>query len=416
MSVKTARLVVAALALIASFAERSIAAERSLELEIGDPARREHKASLVLDAITDTRTGELLSPEQLASRLASTRIVLVGESHTDINFHRAQLGIIQALDRAGRTVLVGLEMYPYTKQEYLDHWVADRYTEQGFLDISDWYQAWGYHWNYYRDIFLFARNRGLPMFALNTPREVIAAVREKGLENLTDEQREHLPPEVDTDSEEHFLLFKAFFDDDDEFHASMTDDQWRSMFAAQCSWDATFGFNALKVLETYDDPQAILVVLVGSGHTAYDLGIQRQIANWSDVEVRTVIPISVRGMDDDEPIESVQASYADFLWGLPAEQSPIYPSVGISTRSGGDEDSRRTVIYIAEDSPGEAAGFQMNDLLVAMDGHPLPDRRTFARLMSEKRWGDQTVIRVERDGVEIDLTVDLRRTTEPVDE
>lgn len=393
-----------------------IGAEKSLELEVGDPARRDQKAALVLDAITDTRTGELLSPEELAEELASARIVLVGESHTDINFHRVQLRIIQALRQAGRTVLVGLEMYPYTKQEFLDNWVEGRYTEEGFLDLSDWYESWGYHWNYYRDIFLYSRQHGVPMYALNTPRDVIAAVRKQGLENLTEEQREHLPPEVDTESDEHFELFKAFFDDDDEFHASMSDEQWRSMFEAQCSWDATFGYNALQVLESHEDPQTVLVILVGSGHTAYDLGIQRQVANWSDIKIRTVIPISVRGRDEREPVAEVQASYADYLWGLPAEEYPIYPSIGISTRSAGDEETRRTVIYVAEDSVAEAAGFQLGDLLLSMDGHPLPDRKTFARLMSEKRWGDQTVIRVERENGDIDLEVPLRRQPEAPEE
>ena len=393
-----------------------IGAERSLRLEIGDPERSGRTVPLTLDAITDTRTGELLDPEELAERLSSARIVLIGESHTDINFHRVQLRVIRALREAGREVLIGLEMYPYTKQEYLDNWVEGRYTEKGFLDLSGWYDSWGYNWNYYSDIFHLARNHGLPMIALNTPREVISAVGKQGLENLSEEQREQLPPEVDTDSEQHYELFKAFFDDADQFHASMDETQWRAMFAAQCSWDATFGYNALKVLETHQAPEVVLVVLVGSGHAAYDLGIQRQIANWSDVEVRTVIPISIRGRDDTEQIEEVQASYADFLWGLPAEDYPIYPSIGLSTRSAGDDEARRTVIFIAEDSVGERAGFQIGDTLLTMDGQPLPNSQTFARLMADKRWGDSTVIRVAREGSELDIEVQLRRTPELFEE
>ena len=386
-----------------------------MRLEIGDPERKDGTAPLILDAITDTRTLEQLSSDELAERLATARIVLIGESHTDINFHRVQLRLIQALHEAGRRVLIGLEMYPYTKQEFLDNWIEGRYSEQGFLDLSGWYESWGYHWNYYRDIFLFARTNRLPMIALNTPREVISAVGKEGLESLTEEQREHLPPEVDTDSDEHFALFKAFFDDED-FHASMSDEQWRSMFEAQCAWDATFGYNALQALEKTDDPDAVLVVLVGSGHTAYDLGIQRQIANWSEIEVRTVIPISIRGRDEREPITEVQASYADFVWGLPAEDYPIYPSLGLSTRSAGDDEARRTVIFIAEDSVAERAGFKMGDTLLSMDGQPLPDRQTFARLMAEKRWADRTMIRVLRDGSEIDLEVSFRREPETFEE
>ena len=250
------------------------AIEKSLIMEVGDPARKDQKATLALDAITDTRTGDLLSPGELATRLADKRLVLVGESHTDINFHRAQLGIIKALHDSGRQVLLGLEMFPYTKQEFLTAWSSGEYTEQEFLDASEWYDAWGYHWNYYREIFVFALDNGIPVYGLNTPREIISAVRKKGIDELSEEEKAQMPPGVDVDNEEHFALFKSYFDENEDFHASMTEEQWRGMFAAQCTWDATFANNALKVLNKHPQPEAVLVVLVGSGHVTYDLGIQ----------------------------------------------------------------------------------------------------------------------------------------------
>jgi len=80
-------------------------------------------------------------------------------------------------------------------------------------------------------------------------------------------------------SDEHYELFLSFFDEEDDFHATMTDEQWKMMFGAQCTWDATFAHNALQVLEKHPEPEAVRVVLVGSGHVTYDLGIQRQLAN-----------------------------------------------------------------------------------------------------------------------------------------
>ena len=389
--------------------------DKSLTMEIGDPARKDKKAVLVLDAITDTRTGELLSPAELAGKLDGVRLVLMGESHTEVEFHRAQLQLIKALHDAGRNVIVGLEMYPYTKQEFLDNWYSGRYTEQGFLETSRWYDAWGYHWDYYRPIFLFARDNGLPMYGLNTPRDVIAAVRKKGFDELTEEERELMPPSVDTDNDEHFALFKSYFEDED-FHATMTDEQWKGMFDAQCTWDATFGNNALKVFEKHPDPNTVLVVLVGSGHTTYDLGIQRQIQQWDkDLPIATVIPIPVQEWDEDEPIGEVQASFADFIWGMPQETDPIYPTLGISTRSTGDE-GQRTVIYVAEDSVGEQAGFQLKDLLLSLDDQPIRSREDLALFMSEMRWGDRAVAKVMRGEEEVTLDVAFRRELPEPDE
>lgn len=385
-----------------------LAVEKSLVMEIGDPARKDKKAELVLDAITDTRTGDQLSPAEMAQRLANKRLVLVGESHTDINFHRAQLRVIQELHMAGRKVLLGLEMFPYTEQEFLTAWSAGEYSEEEFLEAAEWYEAWGYHWDYYRDIFLFARDNSLPVYALNTPREIISAVRKKGFDELSDEQRAQMPPGVDTESDDHLALFKSYFDENEDFHASMTEEQWQAMFAAQCAWDATFAHNSLKVLKKHPDPEAVLVVLVGSGHVTYDLGIQRQMAQWAEVPTAAVIPIPIVIEEEEGVISEVQASYADFIWGMPAATDPIYPSLGLSTRSSGDVE-QRTVIYIAEESVAERAGFQMGDILVALDGEPLPDKKTLARLMAEKRWGDRAVVRVQRGEEEVDLQVAFRR-------
>ena len=391
------------------------ATDPSLFLEIGDPDRKTKKAALVWDAITDTRTGELLSPAQLADRLADTRLVLIGETHTEINFHRAQLRVIQELHKQGRKVLVGLEMFPYTKQPYLDAWIQGHYTEEGFLELGEWYDTWGTQWGYYRDIFFYARDNQLPMFALNTPREVVAAVRKEGIENLTEEQKEHMPPNVDTENQEHYRLFKAFFEEeDDEFHAMMSEEQWQGMFDAQCTWDATFAHNALKVLKDHPDPNAVLVVLVGTGHVAYDLGIQRQLAQWEAVPTATVVPMSIQEWDEDEPIREVQASYADYIWGMPPQTASIYPTLGVSTRSAGE--GRRTVIYIAEDSVGEKAGFQMGDTLMAVDGHQVPDQATFARLIADKRWGDTAKVTVMRGEEEVTLDVAFRRELPKDDE
>ncbi len=380
---------------------------KELHLEIGDPARKGREVTVVLDGITDARGGDVLSPAELAVRLSDKRIVLVGENHTSMDFHRAQLRTIEELHKTGRPVIIGLEMYPYTSQEYLDHWAEGRYTEEDFLKQSRWYDSWGTHWEYYRDIFLYARDNSLRMYALNTPREVVAAVRKKGFDELTEEEKEQIPKDVDVDSEEHMQLFKAFFADADEFHSSMTDEQWKGMFDAQCTWDATFAHNALRALEDFGDPKAVLVILVGSGHVVYDQGIQRQAAKWSDVPMASVIPIPVRTADDED-IETVRASYADFIWGLPPDTDPLYPTLGISTRKAPDSD-RRTVIYVAEDSVGERAGLAVGDALLEMDGEDISNKESLSEREAQKRWGDTATIKVERGDETLELSVAFRR-------
>lgn len=384
------------------------AAQDHWKLAIGDPARKTREAPILLDTITDTRTGASITPAELAASLDDVKVVFVGESHTDINVHRAQLQVIRELQKRGRDVLIGLEMYPYTEQAGLDLWNAGSVTEDEFVTKSQWYKNWGYHWLYYRDIFVFAREKGLKMYGVNTPREVVSAVRKKGFQNLTPEEAARIPPKVDVDNEEHKQLFRAFFAGEESMMHTMSAAMFDGMFAAQCTWDASMGYNAVNALKTFGGPKSVMVVLIGSGHVAYGLGIQRQAALWYDGKMASIIPVSVAD-SKGKPMTSAQASYADFLWGIPAETDPIYPSIGFSTRTGKGEFPLE-VIDVPKDSIAAAAGFAVGDVLQAMDGVPLKDREVYNTLLAAKRWSDSAVFTVVRGGQTQTVTAFFRRT------
>ncbi len=385
--------------------------DKTLHLAIGDPARKDREAPVVLDGITDTRTGEVLTPAELPKRLAGARLVLVGESHTDMDYHRCELRVLQELARAGRPLLVGLEMYPYPEQRFLDAWVDGQLTEEAFLQASRWYENWGYNWLYYRDIFLFAREHNLRMVALNAPRDVVTAVRKKGFKNLTPEEAAHIPADIDTSSPEHRTLFKSYFAGDDPLHSGMDDAQWDAMIAAQSTWDATMAFQAVKALGEPGRQDAVLVVLVGSGHVVYGLGIQYQAqyqaARHFQGKIATVVPVNVRDGEGHD-VKTVQASYADFVWGVPAQTDPLYPSLGLSANPM-EERKALKVILVSEKTPAEKAGVQVGDVIVSLDGTAVPDKETLNRLVAAKRWGDEAVLTVKRGNETKTLRIVLRR-------
>lgn len=383
-------------ALLLAFAATSLRADdAAVDLPLGDPARRERTLAPALDVVLDARTGVAISPAEVAARLAKARLVFLGESHTSAEFHRVQLQVIRELVRAGRKVLVGLEMYPATEQAALDLWNAGTISEADFVEKSDWYRTWGYHWDYYRDVFLFCRDAKVTLHAVNVPRELVSDVRKKGFDGLTAEQKALLPPRVDTENADHLRLLKAFFGDEGGMHsASMPDAMWQGMLRAQCTWDAAMAWNAAQALEKANDPNAVMVVLIGSGHVAYGLGAERQAKLWFDGGIASVVPIPVLD-EKDRPVK-VRASYADFLWGVPQETDPEFPVLGLSTRDPKDGSAGWPVINVAKDSVAEAAGFKVGDVLLAMDGTPLDRKGLFNRLMSEKRWSDTASYEVKR--------------------
>lgn len=399
----TTLLVAATLAL----SPAAMAQEDVLSLQIGDPARRDKTVALLLDGIVDTRDGAVLTTTQVASRLAEVDLLFIGESHTSMEFHRAQLQMLEALVAAGRDVLIGLEMFPVTEQASLDAWVSGQFEgETEFVTAARWYEHWGYNWDYYAGIFRLAREHRLPMAALNAPRDVVSAVRRKGIDGLDPDEAAFMPPAIDTDDADHLALFKAYIGDDGH-GGGMTDEQWQSMFAAQCTWDATMGYNAVRALQASEAADPIMVVLIGSGHVSYGLGIERQARNFFDGRTASLIPVPLVD-ESGAPISTVSAGYADFVWGVPGESEPLFPSLGISTTAP-DTGNGLRVLFAQEGTPGARAGIESGDLLVSVDGEEIIDKEHYSRLIGAKRWGDSVTLGVERGEVSMQITVPLRR-------
>jgi len=387
-------------------------ADDVLRLPVGDPERRDQASAVVLDAITDTRTGDLLSPDQLAKRLADKRILFVGEEHTNIDFHRAQARIIRALHEAGRPVVIALEMFPYTSNEILSRWSDGQLSDRQFLRQVEWNRHWGYRWEYYRAIFWYARNHGLAMAGINAPRDVIRAVRTDGFGDLPEADRKHLPASVDTDSADYERLFRAYFGADDSVHAAIGSEQWRGMFRAQCTWDAVMGWNALGALDGRGG-DAIVVALLGTGHVAYGLGAERQISDRLPGGIASLLPLSVADGRGNR-VATVQSSYADYVWGVPPAREPLYPTLGVSLAGRfGDEAGR--IIQVGAGTVGGRAGFRVGDIVLGMNGTAFTTAENFRALINELRWGDIADFDIRRGEQVMALTVVFRRSTGPAE-
>ena len=399
---------VAALFLYAA-ATLAVAAPPSLsELPIGDPARAQKQAPVRLDAVTDTATGELIAPGELARRLADTQLLFIGEEHTNLEFHRVQLRVIQVLHDAGREVMIGLEMYPYTQTKELQRWTAGKLKEAEFVSKSGWYETWSHHWGHYRDIFNYAQANKIAMYGVNAPRDVVKTVRAKGWEALDTEARKHMPPVLDITSDEHRRMFQASFSADDALHlTSLTEEQREGMYRAQVTWDGAMGWNAAKALIDHGGPKAIMVVLIGAGHVMYGLGAERQLRSSFKGHISSLIPVPVRD-EDDKPVEAVRASYANFLWGVPATDGPGLPVLGVSLVGKMGKDPTK-VIEIDKRSPADQAGIKLGDVLLSLDGVKLASGTDLQRKTADYLWGDTAQLSLRRGDEALTLTVPFRR-------
>lgn len=374
-------------------------------LELGDPTRRARTIALAVDQIRDTARDVDVSPDEVAAALADASIVLVGESHTSAESHRVQAAVIAALQRAGRKVTIGLEMFPADAPTApFDRWLRGGLDEATFLRESGWYDYWGYPWGYYRDVFLLARQHRMPIRGVNAPRAIVSMVGRRGLNGIGGMERGQLAPTIDTTNEEHRQLFVAYVGGGSGTHgAGMPPDVLQRMVEAQCTWDATMAFHATELLKENPDPKAVVVVLVGSGHVAYNLGIARQARAYTDKRVATVMPIATSPTTP----EQIRASVGDIVWGVPTETYPLYPTFGVSFRSSGDQPT--TVLMVSPGSPADAMGLKAGDTLVTVDDQPIRKDVELRALIDRKQWGDAIRASIKRGDQSLTLTGRLQR-------
>lgn len=375
---------------------------RILELEIGDPERMTRQVSVQLDAIVDTRTTDILSSQALLQRFNNSRLILVAEEHTNMDHHRVQLRVLELLQNTKRRLVIGLEMIPRSDQSILDAWSAGSLRESEFVDQIDWYGGWGYDWDYYRELFLFAQFNGVPMVALHVSRELVAEIRTAGLAAVRLKRNAELPPDVAPPSADYRILIKNFFETDDPVHGALPPEQFDELLETQSIWDAVMAFTAANTLAAF--PEHTLVILAGTGHVAYALGIARQIEPWFEGPVTTIVPVAV-----DEAGTKVQASLGDFIWGIPPSTDPAFPSLGTVTMTG---DEGLTIIHVEPESPADLAGLRAGDLLTRLRDQSINDRRDFNRIVASLEWGDEITAVILRNGVELAMTVNLRRASD----
>ena len=352
-----------------------------LELSIGDSARKRQIVSVALDAIVDTVIGDTIAPQMLADRLGDRRLILIGEQHTDAAYHAVQRRVIELLLDRERPLMIGLEMFPVARQPTLDAWAAGNLSEADFLATAQWYRTWGYHWGYYRDIFLLARTHGIPMIALDERPNTGADI------------------EPDLDSEDHRALLEAFFETDSPVHGGLSSEQFESLFVAQTQRDAVMANNALRALRA--EPERTMVLLAGTGHVIYSLGIVRQLpASERDAAV-TIMPVPV---DTEET--SAQASVAEFAWGVPDTDYPLFPELGTLTTAG---DAGLQIIHIENDTPAARSELAIGDVLTKFNGIALAERADLSRAIAPVQWGDAVIIELLRGDEPVNTTVVFRR-------
>ncbi|MEJ5348018.1 MAG: ChaN family lipoprotein [Desulfosoma sp.] len=343
--------------------------------------------------IVNLHTGKKISFEELLSELEKMRVIYVGEVHARASDHEIQRRIVEGLWERGKNIGVGVEMLPRSTQGDLDRWVEGNLDETSFLNAVLWEDNWGFPFALYRPVFALAREKSIPMRALNAPPAVVRKVSRQGLASLNAEERRSIAGHFYLDDE----VYRSYVEKEFKAHVPGSIRDLQAFYEAQLVWDETMAETIAMWL--VQEPFRQVVVLAGKGHVNQRFGIPERVRRRVEHRYAVVIPVAI----NEEP-DQVTAEVADFLV-VTAAQKPFEGHgrrLGVRLERNPKGDGLR-VVEVVSGSRADLAGFQAGDMIMAVDGESVRDLESLHRLF--QRPVPEMVFTLDRDGRTITIPV-----------
>ena len=369
--------------------------DKTLRLPIGDERYKDKTLNIFSGEIHSARSGKPVTFSQMVKEMQESSIVYVGESHDNLQMHDIQFKIIQALYNQDKNIAIGIEMFPVTLQEVLNKWSLGLLSREEFIEEAEWYVTWNFNFKYYEKIFEFAKKKGVPLYALNIPRKIISKIRMRGWEALTEEEKK-LTSKPSLTNQDHRTLIRTIFESADlphQMRGAGLEKVFESLYRAQSAWDEVMAANALEAIKK-DNRK--MIVLAGSGHLIYNLGINLRAYTKSKLPFKTVVCLPVPG---GEKGVSVSRSLADYIYGIDVEEKPVYPSVGLGLKK---FDNLKNLVVERDPILGVAKGkdFKKGDIVLSVDEKAFYDINRLRIYLSKFTWDDTVTFRLLREAQE----------------
>jgi uncharacterized iron-regulated protein len=320
-----------------------------------------------------------LQVDELTGKLTEKRALFIGEIHDRQEHHQNQLRLIKNLYERYPYIAIGVEYFQQPFQSHINDYIAGYIDEREMLVRTEYFKRWNIDYRMLQPILRFAREKHIPVLALNISDEIHHKVFHGGIKSLTPEDRKLVPENIEPVGRDYKERLKAIFNTHPE---SNTFDMF---VEGQQLWDETMADTAAKYLNQH--PQTMLVVLAGLGHMMYGDGIPKALdrrlgGNYSAVAINGKQLGEFPGIADFVLVSSGGTALPDA------------GKLGISV-----DDSSKDVVITQLGSNGAArdSGVNVGDRLLALDGVKVSNFPEIKAVMFDKRPGDVVRVTLRRE-------------------
>ena len=336
-----------------------------------------------------------LSLAGIMAKLAPKRLIYVGEGHTRMEDHKLQLRVIRELLNQGKTLAIGMEMFPHAAQASLDSFIKGEIEEAEFLKKSKYFQAWSFDYRLYRDIINFARQNKIPIIALNIDKESVSKVyKQGGASELSPEETATLPLDRDLDAPGYRDRIHEVYSQ----HPGQDEKRFDGFFQSQAIWDEVMAQTIADYLGRH--PERQMVVLAGLGHVVKENAIPPRVAR--RLEVDQAVVVSSNG-------SAVSPSEADYIVFMPPSPLPPQALLGIVMNQPNDTEHIKIEEVVAQ-SPAAKAGLKKGDIVRTVDGKAVAATEDVKIILLDKKIGDTVKVGIKRSQpifADQELTIDV---------
>jgi uncharacterized iron-regulated protein len=315
--------------------------------------------------------------DDLMPALLDKRVIYLGERHDRYEHHLAQLEILRRLHKAYPEIAIGMELFPQGVQADLDAWVAGAIDETALLRRTDYFRG-ALDYRLYRPILQFARAQRIPLVGLNLPDEISRKVARDGIAALSVTERLWLPAQVEPAAERYRQRLRDAFDQ----HPPHVRRDFDNFLTAQVLKDEAMAARAADYL--LRNPTRRLVVLAGNGHLLFGDGIPKRLTRRLAAPSIVVV---------NNPGNEIAADMADILLFPDKQELPAAGRLGIAMSDG---PAGLRVDDSEADGAARAAGILPGDILLALNGQPLPDTVALKAGLLDAKPGDKVKLKVRR--------------------
>ena len=354
-------------------------ARMGMPVGLGHAEAKEYKPGDPLDPPQALDLSAIQSLDTLMPKLLEKRVIFVGESHDRLDHHLNQLDIIRRTYENSHELAIGMEFFQLPFQPVLDDYIAGKIDEKEFLRKSEYFQRWRIDYRNYRPIIRYAKEKGIPLLALDLSEELRKKIVRNEMDNLSAGEAAQLPKEIDRSNKEYREMMQGIF----AMHPDSTD--FERFIEVQLSRDEAMAQTAATYLQQH--PKSRMVILAGGGHMVYRFGIPSRLTRRIDAPSVVVL---------NDSIKQYNSRIADYIL-LPAPvRLPKEARMGVVLDT--SKIGQLSINEFADSSPAIAAGLKKGDRLLSIDGQPLAQMADLKIALLDKNIGDKVQVKVQRAG------------------